>query len=446
MDINPCQVFWFRRDLRLFDNRALFEALSKPDALTLPIFIFDTNILEGLLSKSDPRVVFIHQQLSNIKQQLIAIGKDLRVFYGQPSEVWKELTSQYNVKTVFYNADFEPYGIQRDKEVTALLAAKGIDVQSFTDHLIFHPSTVLKADKSPYTVFTPYKKQWLLHFEAAKASALKHYDSESLMHNFMELPSQPLPTLNQIGFTDSTDYQFPSAVVDIEKVKHYATNRDLPDLDGTTHLGIHLRFGTLSLRQLIATTLPHSDVYLSELIWREFYAQILYHFPQIVGQSFRPIYDKIAWQSADSPQFNAWCQGLTGYPIVDAGMRQLNTTGYMHNRVRMIVASFLTKHLLIDWRFGEAYFAEKLLDFDLASNNGGWQWAAGCGTDAAPYFRIFNPTTQQQKFDPQFKYIRRYVPEFDSLTYPSPIINHDFARKRCLETYKATLNTKETDF
>jgi deoxyribodipyrimidine photo-lyase len=266
---------------------------------------------------------------------------------------------------------------------------------------------------------------------------IKGFVSEKCLTAFNRRSLLSIPTLESMGF-QSARVAFPESNWDANRIKQYAKQRDLPGVAGTSRLGVHLRFGTISVRQLALETAPLSESFLNELIWRDFYHMILWHFPQIVHQSFKPDYDRIAWRNNEA-EFTAWCEGRTGYPIVDAGMRELNETGYMHNRVRMIVASFLTKHLLIDWRWGEAYFAKKLLDFDLAANNGGWQWAAGSGCDAAPYFRVFNPYLQTKKFDPELLYIRKWVPEWEELTYPAPIVVHEEARKRCLETYAAAL-------
>jgi len=432
--MNPLTIFWFRRDLRLKDNAGLFHALTSGNAV-LPIFIFDTNILDKLENKADGRVEFIHKTLSEIQEQLVELGSSLEVFYGSPIEVYKKLKSLYTIAKVVTNHDYEPYALERDKAISEFLASAGIGFETYKDQVVLEKSEVVKDDGKPYTVFTPYSKKWKL---TLKDSDYRTYQTEKHFSSFFKQRPVAIPTLDKIGFKKS-GLLFPATVLKKEVISRYKENRDFPAIEGTSHFGIHLRFGTISIRELARKTSPLNETYLNELIWREFYHMILWHFPQVgKGKCFKPEYEAIEWR-IDEKGFKKWCQGKTGFPIVDAGMRELNTTGYMHNRVRMIVASFLTKHLLIDWRWGEAYFAEKLLDFDLAANNGGWQWAAGCGCDAAPYFRIFNPYLQTQKFDPDLKYIRQWVPELDSFDYPKPIVEHDVARKRCLEVYAKAL-------
>ncbi len=427
-------VFWFRRDLRLEDNAGLYHALSSGGAV-LPVFIFDTNILDGIEEKEDKRVHFIHNALATIQAKLEGMGSTLHVLHGTPIACFRKLTSQYNVTAVYTNHDYEPYAQKRDGEIGAFLAEKNIVLHTYKDQVIFEKDEVVKDNKEPYTVYTPYSRKWK---EKLTTFYLKPYPTEKYFQNFFKQSPQRLPSLADIGFKIAPPGTLP-AELDDEIAKHYDTTRDFPALEGTTRLGIHLRFGTVSIRQLAIKAQALNATLLNELIWREFYQMILWHFPHVVNGSFKREYDKIGWRNNER-EFELWCNGQTGYPIVDAGMRQLNETGYMHNRVRMIVASFLTKHLLIDWRWGEAYFAEKLLDFDLAANNGGWQWAAGCGCDAAPYFRIFNPYLQTQKFDPELKYIRQWVPEYEELTYAQPIVDHNVARERCLKAYKAGLN------
>jgi len=426
-------IFWFRRDLRLSDNAGLYHAL-KSGKKVLPIFIFDTEILSKLANKSDLRVQFIHHQLEDMKLKLNKLNADLFVLHGKPEEIWKNLIEKYPIQSVFTNHDYEPYAQIRDEKVATFLASKNIDFQTFKDQVIFEKNEILTQQNKPYTIFTPYSKAW-----KAKLNAfyLKSYPTEKYFHQFLSDIKFDFPLLKDIGF-QTVDFEFPSQNLDLNIVKVYAQQRDFPAIAGTTKLSVHLRFGTVSIRQLAKLALETSETWLNELIWRDFYMNILYHFPKVVSQSFKSQYDRIEWRNNET-EFEAWCNGKTGYPIVDAGMRELNATGFMHNRVRMIVASFLTKHLLIDWRWGEAYFAEKLLDFDLAANNGGWQWAAGSGCDAAPYFRVFNPTLQTQKFDNQFQYIKKWVPELNDFSYPQPIVNHEFARKRCLEVYKRGL-------
>jgi len=423
-------IFWFRRDLRLEDNHGLFEALKSGNNV-IPIFIFDTNILEKLQDKQDARVTFIYDTIGSLKDKIQEFGSDLKVFYSKPEFVFEEIIQNYAVEKVFANHDYEPKAIARDQQIQNLLSANNIDFQTFKDHVIFEKSEIVKDDGKPYTVFTPYSKKWKLKWEVQKDT---FYTSENETQNYLKTEKEPMPTLESIGFERSNIIFHPKKVSQ-NIIKNYQENRDFPAKEGTSKLGIHFRFGTISIREKAKKAALISETYLNELIWRDFYAQILFHFPNVEKSSFRREYDNIEWLNNEN-EFKLWCEGKTGYPIVDAGMRELNATGYMHNRVRMVVASFLTKHLLIDWRWGEAYFAEKLLDFDLASNNGGWQWAAGCGTDAAPYFRIFNPTAQQEKFDKNFEYIKKWIPEFGTNSYPKPIVEHNLARERCLEVYK----------
>lgn len=432
-------VFWFRRDLRLDDNRGLYEALQSGFPV-VPVFIFDRNILEKLADPTDARVTFIHQELEAMQDILAATGSSLQVSVGDPLTEWQRLVGDYAIQGVYCNTDYEPYAKERDAAVSAYLASRGIPFHAYKDHVIFEGLEVAKKDGSPYTVFTPYSKAWkaLLeeHIQSSR-NPLEAYDTQSLVANFFKSELTAIPSLEAIGFQPSS-ISIPGKTVAVRIIKEYAQNRDFPAMDATSHLGIHFRFGTISCREKVRKSMVLSEIFLNELIWRDFYAMILSNFPRVVTASFRPEYDAIQWLNREA-DFLCWKEGRTGFPMVDAGMRQLRATGYMHNRVRMITASFLTKHLLIDWRWGEAWFAEKLLDFDLASNNGGWQWAAGCGTDAAPYFRIFNPTSQQEKFDPDFTYIRQWVPEWGTPDYPAPIVDHAEARDRCLAVYKAGL-------
>ncbi|MGB3005908.1 MAG: deoxyribodipyrimidine photo-lyase [Chitinophagaceae bacterium] len=422
-------IFWFRRDLRLRDNAGLYNALKEAHPV-LPIFIFDRNILDELDEQPDSRVEFIHTTLQDLQQQLIKIGSTLDVRYGFPTDVYKELLKEYEIRKVFTNHDYEPYAKQRDTAIESLLQENGAEFQTFKDQVILEKNEVLKDDGKPYTVFTPYSKKWkttLTEFH------LKPYSNSKYFSNFFKQPERKLISLTEMNFK-STNLQFPGKEWKGQIIRNYKEQRDIPSIQGTSRLSVHLRFGTISIRELAGEAGALNETFLNELIWRDFYHMILWHFPKVVGNAFKPDYDKINWRNNEE-EFEAWCNGQTGYPIVDAGMRELNITGFMHNRVRMIVASFLTKHLLIDWRWGEAYFAKKLLDYDLAANNGGWQWASGSGCDAAPYFRVFNPYLQTQKFDPEFKYIRKWLPEFEDFTYPRPIVVHEVARKRCLEVY-----------
>lgn len=430
-------IFWYRRDLRLDDNAGLYYAL-KSTYPVLPLFIFDKEILDKLDNKHDARVDFIHKNVLKLHQQLVKLGSTIVVKHGKPSEVWESLTSAFEIVEVYTNHDYERYAIERDKRVGELLNAKGIGFYTYKDQVIFEKNEVLTGSKTPYTVFTPYSKKWK---EQLNNFYIKSYSTETGFKNFLQIDSLPIPTLEEMGFFE-TGTEFPEKFIDENLIAKYEEHRDIPSMRGTTRLSVHLRFGTVSVRELVQKALRLNQTWLNELIWRDFYMNILYHFPHINNaESFRREYDEIVWRNNEK-EFQAWCEGKTGYPIVDAGMRELNETGFMHNRVRMITASFLVKHLLIDWRWGEAYFAEKLLDYDFAANNGGWQWAAGSGCDAAPYFRIFNPTAQTQKFDPELRYIKKWVPEVSNFDYPEPIVEHTFARERVLKAYKKALNRK----
>ena len=426
----PITIFWFRRDLRLEDNAGLFHALNAAENV-LPIFIFDKNILDKLSNKKDARVEFIHDAITKIHQQLADLGSSIEVIFDTPINAFETLLNKYNVSSVFTNHDYEFYGIERDRLIQEMLGSKGIEFTSFKDQVIFEKDEVTKDDGKPYTVFTPYSKKW----KALLAiKGIQTFEIAPKHNSFIKIKPTNIPSLEDIGFVKS-GIAFPVETADELIIKNYKEKRDIPSVAGTSKLGIHLRFGTVSVRKIATLANSLSETFLNEIIWRDFYHMISWQFPHVnQHRSFKPQYDEINWRN-NEVEFEKWCAGQTGYPIVDAGMRELNETGFMHNRVRMIVASFLCKHLLIDWRWGEAYFAEKLLDFDFAANNGGWQWAAGSGCDAAPYFRIFNPYLQTQKFDPELKYIRKWVPEFQELTYPTPIVVHEFARKRCLEVY-----------
>ncbi len=423
-------IFWFRRDLRLEDNAGLSKALAA-ELPVLPIFIFDSEIIDQLDDKYDRRVHYIHQALSVMNTQLQKHKSGIKTFYGKPTEVFNTLQNQFEIETVFCNRDYEPQAIKRDLSVSEFLAQSSIGFKDFKDQVIFEQSDILKNDGLPYTVFTPYAKKWRIAF-------LPQYLEEHDLNfsNLYNLLQSPIISIETIGFVP-TDIEFETPQLDINIIQDYGKFRDFPALQHTTQLGIALRFGTISIRKCVVFALQHNEVWLSELIWREFFMQILYHFPRVVNQSFKTKYDFIAWRNNEA-EFALWCEGKTGYPIVDAGMRQLNKTGFMHNRVRMIVASFLCKHLLIDWRWGASYFAQKLNDYDLAANNGNWQWAAGCGCDAAPYFRIFNPSTQTQKFDKDLQYIKQWYPDYDQHIIP-PIVIHEVARERALRVYKQAL-------
>lgn len=427
------QVFWFRRDLRLDDNAGLYHALKSGKPVLL-LFIFDTEILNKLEDKADKRVKFIHQEVVRLNNELKEFGSSLLVKVGKPWVIWKELLNEYSIDTVYTNRDYEPYGITRDAGINELLKDNGVRFHTYKDIVIFEKHEVLKDDKTPYTVFTPYSRKWRLKLNEFYGSS---YPTLKYSANFFKTDSFEVPALKDFGFSIS-DFRFPERKVKSETIAKYTERRDFPAVNGTSRLGIHLRFGTLSVRKLLKYAEQRNQTYVNELIWRDFYQQILFHFPHVAKGAFRKEYDQIEWENNEA-HFAAWCEGRTGYPLVDAGMRELNATGYMHNRVRMVVASFLTKHLLINWQWGEAYFAEKLLDFDLAANNGGWQWAAGCGTDAAPYFRVFNPQLQMERFDPEMKYVKHWVPEFGTGNYPAPIVDHKLAKDKVMAAYGKAL-------
>lgn len=430
----PLAIMWFRRDLRVKDNAALYHAL-KSGLPVLPIFIFDRNILDQLGNKKDRRVEFIYRALEEMQEKLAEYNSTLEVYYGEPLEIFKQLIRSRPVSAVYTNHDYEAYALQRDNSVKDLLAGQGAGFYTYKDQVIFEKDEVVKDDGKPYTVFTPYSRKWKA---TLKPFYLKSYPSEKYLDAMFKQAAKPMPSLASMGF-EAVGLPFPARSLNKELARKYSEQRDFPAISGTSKLGVHLRFGTISIRQLASRARELNETFLNELIWRDFYHMILWHFPHVgLGKAFRLEYDLIRWRNNEA-EFAAWCAGRTGYPIVDAGMRELNATGFMHNRVRMIVASFLTKHLLIDWRWGEAYFAEKLLDFDFAANNGGWQWAAGSGCDAAPYFRIFNPYLQTKRFDADGRYIKKWVPELDGLDYPPPIVDHELARKRCLATYAAAL-------
>ena len=420
-------IFWYRRDLRLEDNTGLFKALNENKNI-LPIFIFDDAILDEL-PEDDARVNFIYESLAKINKQLNKHNTSLQILKGQIDDVWKNLVTTYDIQKVYLNKDYEPYAIKRDQKIKEFLNSKGIEMKSFKDQVIFEEDEILKADGKPYTVFTPYKRKWLEKFIKVNLNSIVNFDN--FYKKIIDFPS-----LNQLGLKNST---IKVKKYSLKNVATYSETRNFPNLDSTSYLSPHLRFGTISVRQIIIELKNKSETFLSELIWREFFMQIIFHFPHVVTKNFRAKYDGIQWIN-NKEDYKNWCQGKTGYPLVDAGMRQLNETGYMHNRVRMVTAGFLCKHLLIDWRYGEAYFAKKLLDYELSSNNGNWQWAAGTGCDAAPYFRIFNPTEQLKKFDKSLTYTKKWVKDFDTLKYPNPIVDHKYARNRALEAYKKAIN------
>lgn len=430
----PISIFWYRRDLRMHDNHGLYRALQGEHPV-VPIFIFDTEILDKLEDKADARVEFIHEELEKINEAFKAAGSRLHVYHGKPIEVYKDLFDSFDVQAVYCNHDYEPYAQSRDEAIRELCKANKAEFKSYKDQVIFEKDEVLKDDGDPYVVFTPYSKKWKGNLTD---KSFKSFSSEEYVSNTYQTDFQEIITLNDLGFK-AAGITFPDREPKLSIINKYDETRNFPAIEGTSRLSVHLRFGTISIRELARIAQAKNEAYLNELIWREFYMMILWHFPHVVDKAFRSKYDQIEWRN-DEEGFEAWCQGKTGYPIVDAGMRELNETGFMHNRVRMITASFLIKDLLIDWRWGEAYFAQKLLDYDLSANNGGWQWAAGSGCDAAPYFRIFNPESQQKKFDPDLKYIKKWVPEFETDDYPSPIVNHKEARLRTLDVFKKALN------
>jgi len=419
-------IVWFRRDLRLHDNSALYYALKENEDV-LPVFIFDSNILDKLDDDHDARVTFIHESLAILKAELEKYGSSLKVFHGRPVDIFKKLKPN----RIYTNHDYEQYAIKRDEAVSKI---PGVEFHSYKDQVIFEKDEVIKDDGSPYTVFTPYSRKW-----KAKLNSFytRSYPVENHLDNLHKTKPLDFMSLEDLGFKKST-IDFPPRLIKQDVINKYHQQRDYPGIQGTSRLSVHLRFGTVSIRDLVRLAQKKNETWLNELIWREFYQMILWHFPHVEKSAFKPAYDQIEWRNNEK-EFDAWRKGMTGYPIVDAGMRELATTGFMHNRARMVVASFLTKHLLIDWRWGEAWFAAKLLDFELASNNGGWQWAAGSGCDAAPYFRVFNPALQTDKFDPDHTYIKKWIPELNTDRYPKPIVEHTFARNRAIETYKKAL-------
>lgn len=426
-------IFWFRRDLRLEDNTALEKALAS-GLPVLPVFIFDSNITDEL-PRDDSRISFIHKTLSEINDNLRKRGSSILVMKEDPLKKWQEIIATFDINAVYISKDYEPYALRRDREVEELLNINGINLFRCKDQVVFEENEILKPDNKPYTNFTPFKNRWLKKLnedQVPVSPVMVEKQGEFYQCGYA------FPSLQEIGFGESSIRVRP---FDLSAIPDYHKYRDLPAVDGTSYLSPHLRFGTVSIRSVASLALNQNISFLNELIWREFFMQILFQFPSVVTDNFKPVYDNIDWRN-DENEFRRWCDGETGYPIVDAGMRQLNKTGYMHNRVRMITAGFLCKHLLIDWRWGEAYFAQKLLDYELSSNNGNWQWAAGTGCDAAPYFRVFNPETQQKKFDPKGEYIRKWVDNYDRTDYPEKIVDHEFARQRALAVYKAGIKKR----
>ncbi len=428
-------VFWFRRDLRLDDNHGLYQAL-KSGGNVLPVFIFDPEILTYFPDKSNRQVGFLINAVNSLKHQLLALGSDLHIFYDTPKQVMADLTARYSINRVFANEDYEPDTIRRDEEIAFFLKQKSIDFQLFPDHLVFKPGMVMKPDGTPYTVFTSFANRWK---QFLATHSMEEYPTAEVAVHLSSLVQQDVFDYNCLGYrfdaNDSVAFNIPETTI-----KNYHNTRNFPAItDGTTHLGVHLRFGTISIRKLVIIAMQLNEQFLNELIWREFFMHILFHFPHVVNGAFRKKYDHIEWRN-NKAEFIQWSNGATGIPLVDAGMRELNATGFMHNRVRMVASGFLTKHLLIDWRWGEAYFAQKLIDYELSSNNGNWQWAAGSGCDSAPYFRIFNPYRQQERFDPKYEYIAQWVPEYGSEAYKSiNTLDLALAKERCLIAYKKAI-------
>ncbi len=431
---NKISIFWFRRDLRIEDNVGLYNALESGHPV-LPLFIFDTDILNKLENKNDRRVDYIHQALTAIDEKLKTYNSVLKTFHGKPFDIFKSLQEEYDIQAVFCNRDYEPKAIERDTEIFNFFKAKNIPFKAYKDQVIFDKNEILKKDNTPYIVFTPYSKRWK---EKINADDYQTYSPN--YQNLLHVSNSDILSLEDIGF-EKTNIIYTTPQLNTRIIDDYDKQRDYPAVQGTTRLATALRFGTISIRKCVAFALQHNQTWLGELIWREFYMQILYHFPHVENKPFKSKYEYIEWR-IDEEGFQRWCEGKTGYPIVDAGMRELNQTGFMHNRVRMITASFLCKHLLIDWSWGEAYFAKKLDDYDLSANNGNWQWVAASGCDAAPYFRVFSPSAQTEKFDKDLTYIKKWVPELGTSKYPKPIVEHKFARERVITAYSKALNSE----
>jgi len=423
-------IFWFRRDLRLDDNHGLDQALRGGHPV-LPLFIFDTRILASLPDRHDRRVQFIQNALERLHKALKEKGSGLAVCRGEPGTVWPRILGRHRVAAVYCNRDYEPYAVGRDEAVRRLLEKRGIPFHTFKDHVIFEGDDILKADGTPYTVFTPYRNAWRKRFVREMPAP---FPSGRWGHRFVAADNIRSPMGVKVGHHVGKT-GFPGRSLPRKVIENYHLSRDFPGIRSTTRLGVHLRFGTLSIRRAAGWGFRLNRVWLDELIWRDFFAMILRRFPRVADGPFKQDYRQFRWRESPG-DFDRWCTGHTGFPMVDAGMRELNATGFMHNRSRMITANFLSKLLLIDWRSGERYFADRLLDFELASNNGNWQWAAGTGCDAAPFFRIFNPEIQQKRFDPKFAYIRRWIPEYGSPRYPDPMVDYRNARARALNHYR----------
>ncbi len=427
-------VFWFRRDLRIDDNTGFLAALNSGFSV-LPIFIFDHEILDQL-PKKDARLSFIHEHIEKMRQELQENGSSIASYHGEPSEIFKKLVKQYEIRAVFTNRDYEPYAKERDAKIEKLLAANNIGFHSFKDQVIFERDEIVKKDGTPYSVYTPYMRLWKKKF---RTTPLKIQEANGLLEHLIKNTGLPDLSLKQLGFEPSLQ-RVPPYDISPGLIQEYEAKRNYPALDATSHLGPYLRFGTLSIRRIMQKAISEkNEIFWQELIWREFFMQILDHHPHTVTESFKGKYDRIKWRN-EPAEFEKWKTGKTGYPLVDAGMRELNESGFMHNRVRMLVGSFLCKHLLIDWRWGEAYFAEKLLDYEMSSNIGNWQWIAGAGADAAPYFRIFNPATQSSDYDKEHRYIKKWVREFGTSQYPEMMVDHKVARERALRVYKEAVS------
>jgi deoxyribodipyrimidine photo-lyase len=422
-------IFWMRRDLRIEDNIGLFNALRMLENV-LPLFIFDTNLFNSSESKNNLKINFLHKTLNRLKSQLNNIGSDIYVTSGNPVEVFKSLANEYHITNVYANNEYEPYSRQRDSEVEVFLNSKNIELHKYKDHVIFEKDELVKADGKPYTQFLAYKKKFL---QKLNKEVVHEFYADKYSYNFFRISGLSFPTVEELGF-EKTETDFPIRRLSSRLLENYIRDKEFPALNGSSRLSVHVRFGTISIRTVTAFAMIHSEGFLNELIWRNFFSSILWFYPWLVTQPFKMRYDKIRWEN-NKDHYKKWCEGETGYPLVDAGIRELNKTGYINNRVRMVVASFLVKHLLTDWKIGEEYFAEKLVDYDLASNNGNWQWIAGTGCESNPYFRVFNPVLQAEKFDKEFEYIKRWVPEFGTPDYPEPIVNHKEARERVIERY-----------
>ena len=424
--MNAISVFWFRRDLRLHDNCGLYNALKSGNKI-MPIFIFDKHILENL-PQNDLRINIIYKMLLILNQDLKAYNSCLTIYFGDPLEIYKEILTSLNIDSLYFNIDYEPYATKRDNSIKDLFSSCGKKVFSFQDQVIFHENDILKNDGKPYHIYTPYSNKWIENFEELKFIPYQILDHCS---NFLTFDYKPLPPLEQLGFImNNIEYSPPTIPTDI--IQNYHHTRNFLNENSTSQISVHLRFGTISIREISSVAAKLNNVFLKELIWREFFMMIIYHYPTVVDQNFSSKHNLLLW-STDMEQFSKWANGKTGFPIIDAAMTQLNQTGKMPNRLRMICAHFLTKLLLIDWRLGEHYFGQKLLDYDLAINNGNWQWAAGTGCDAAPYFRFFNPTLQQQKYDPQEEYIKKWLPKNYNST---PMIDYLNAKTNSLKFYK----------